>query len=249
VALVTGVGRRAGIGAAVARALTEAGAAVFLTAHPPYDAAMPWKAEPGETAVIAAELRAAGALAAWAPADLSDPAAPAALFDAAEAALGPVDILVNNAAYSVRADLSATTPELLDAHYTVNIRGTTLLCAEFARRHNGARPGGRIVNLTSGQGLHPMPAELPYVLTKAAVEALTVNLAPALAPLGITVNAVDPGPTDTGWMTEEFRRELVMASPRGRVGTPEDAARLVLFLASDAAEWVTGQIMRSRGGL
>lgn len=93
-----------------------------------------------------------------------------------------------------------------------------------------------------------MPGKLPYVATKGAIEAFTVTLAAELAPRGITVNAVDPGPTDTGWMTEELRRELSQHAPMGRVGEPEDVARLIRFLASEDAGWVTGQVIHSRGG-
>jgi 3-oxoacyl-[acyl-carrier protein] reductase len=93
-----------------------------------------------------------------------------------------------------------------------------------------------------------MPGKLPYIATKGAIEAFTVTLAAELAPRGITVNAVDPGPTDTGWMSEEQRRELSLRTPMGRVGQPEDAARLIRFLASEDAGWVTGQVIHSRGG-
>jgi 3-oxoacyl-[acyl-carrier protein] reductase len=93
-----------------------------------------------------------------------------------------------------------------------------------------------------------MPEELAYAATKGAIEAFTVTLAAEVGHKGITVNAVDPGPTDTGWMTEELKRELAAKFPSGRVGEPEDAARLVAFLASDEARWITGQIIHSEGG-
>ena len=93
-----------------------------------------------------------------------------------------------------------------------------------------------------------MPGKLAYVTTKGAIEAFTVTLAVEVAPRGITVNAVDPGPTDTGWMTEEIKRELLPRFPMGRIGQAADAARLIAFLASEDAQWVTGQIIRSTGG-
>ncbi len=93
-----------------------------------------------------------------------------------------------------------------------------------------------------------MVGELAYIATKGAVEALTVTLAAELAGRGITVNAVDPGPTDSGWMTAEVKQELLTLSSRGRLGLPADAARLVAFLASDEAAWISGQIIHSRGG-
>jgi 3-oxoacyl-[acyl-carrier protein] reductase len=93
-----------------------------------------------------------------------------------------------------------------------------------------------------------MPDELAYAASKGAIEAFTVSLSPALAPLGITVNAVNPGPTDSGWMTDEIRAALLPRFPFGRIGTPEDAASLVAFLASEAAGWITGQVIHSEGG-
>lgn len=179
--------------------------------------------------------------------DLSQPDAAATLFDYVEAALGQVDILINNAAYSTPCTLEALTATTLDQHYAVNVRATALLSAEFAKRLPEGS-SGRIINLTSGQGLAAMPDELAYATTKGAVDAFTLSLSRALAPRSITVNAVDPGPTDSGWMTEELKTELTARAPMGRVGTPADIARLVCFLASDEAAWITGQVIRSRGG-
>jgi len=161
--------------------------------------------------------------------------------------LGAPSILVNNAAVSINDSFETITAEGLDAHYTVNVRATALLSAEFARRYKGG-PGGRIINLTSGQSLGPMPGELSYVATKGAIEAFTRTLAAEVAHKGITVNAVNPGPTDTGWMTEELKRNLLPKFPMGRVGQPADAARLIAFLASDEAAWITGQVIHSEGG-
>jgi 3-oxoacyl-[acyl-carrier protein] reductase len=127
------------------------------------------------------------------------------------------------------------------------MRGAFLLTVKFARRFS-EKSGGRILNLTSGQSLMPMPGELAYAATKGAIEAFTVSLSAELAPRGITVNAVDPGATDTGWMTEQVKQELLPRFPQGRIGQPEDAARLVAFLASDEAAWITGQVLHSRGG-
>ena len=93
-----------------------------------------------------------------------------------------------------------------------------------------------------------MTGELAYAATKGAISAFTLSLSAELAPLGITVNAVNPGPTDTGWMNEEIKQELLPKFPSGRIGIPEDAARLVAFLASEEAEWITGQVLNSEGG-
>jgi 3-oxoacyl-[acyl-carrier protein] reductase len=146
----------------------------------------------------------------------------------------------------VNADYRTLDAASLDAHYAVNVRATVLLSVEFARRYRGG-PGGRIISLSSGQGVGPMPGELPYATTKGAIEAFTSSLAPDVSSLGITVNAVDPGGTDTGWMTEELKAHIRNDLGFGRIGLPEDAARLILFLASDAGAWITGQTIHSRG--
>ena len=102
--------------------------------------------------------------------------------------------------------------------------------------------------MVSGQDKGPMPGELAYVATKGAISAFTVSLAAEVASLGITVNAVDPGPTDSGWMTREVKDFLLPKFPMGRIGQPEDVARVVAFLASEDAQWITGQIIHSDGG-
>lgn len=248
VALVTGVSRKQGIGAEIAYSLAQAGANVFTTYYRPYDALMPWGSNNNQAEEIITTLRSYGVAAAGFEADLTDICVPKQLFDRVEAALGAVDILINNAAYDEQVNIYSLSADLLDTHYAVNVRGATLLCQEFAQRHDG-RNAGRIINLTSGQSLAPMPENLPYALTKGAIEALTISLSATLASKGITVNAVDPGATDTGWMNADIRNQLATKSPFGRVGTPEDAAQIVLFLASAQAQWITGQIIRSRGGL
>jgi 3-oxoacyl-[acyl-carrier protein] reductase len=109
------------------------------------------------------------------------------------------------------------------------------------------RLSGRIIGVSSGQDWGPMPGELAYAATKGAMEAFTLSLASELAPLGITVNAVDPGATDTGWMTEQMRREWSVPSGVVKINQPEDAARVIVFLASDAARHLTGQVLHARG--
>jgi 3-oxoacyl-[acyl-carrier protein] reductase len=247
IAIVTGAGRRQGIGAAICRALAAAGADICFTHWQAYDDAMAWGADADGPRLLRDELLGLGVRCEAVALDLGDPASAAWLLDEVERRLGPPSILVNNATHSTNDGYERLDAATLDAHYAVNMRGTFLLSVEFVRRWPGG-DGGRIINLTSGQSLGPMPDELAYAATKGAVEAFTVSLAAGVASRGITVNAVDPGPTDTGWMTEELRRTLLDRFPRGRIGQPEDAARLVAFLATDAARWITGQVIHSEGG-
>ncbi len=246
VALVTGATRRIGIGAAVCRALAELGADIFFTYWLAYDRAM-YDADTGDPALLRDELRALGVRCEMAAVNLSAPDVPAALLDDAERRLGPLSILVNNAAYSTSDGYERLDAATLYAHYAVNIRATLLLSTLFARRFSGDG-GGRIISLTSGQSRGPMPSELAYIATKGAIEAFTVSLADAVAARGITVNAVNPGPTDTGWMTPQVTEALLPRFPLGRIGQPEDVARLIAFLAGDAASWITGQVLHSEGG-
>lgn len=247
-ALVTGASRSGGIGAASCRALAQAGIDIFFTYWSPYDSKMPWGVEEDEPGQLQKELQAMGIRCEHLMLDLSGVDAPQRIMDTVEERLGTPSILVNNATHDdTDAPFDQLDAPTLDAYYAVNIRGTILLSVEFARRFS-LPSGGRIINLTSGQGRGAMPGKLAYIATKGAVDAFTITLAVEVAPRGITVNAVDPGPTDTGWMTEEVKRELLPRFPMGRLGQPEDAVRLIAFLASEDAGWVTGQIIRSTGG-
>jgi 3-oxoacyl-[acyl-carrier protein] reductase len=249
VALVTGASRRIGIGAAIARRLAGAGADLLLHAWARHDAEQPWGADADGPPELAAELRALGRRVELAEADFADPDAPAALVRAANDALGPVDILVANHARSTPwAPLAEITAAEIDAAYAVNTRATLLLVQAYAAQRDDARPGGRVVLFTSGQGDGPMPDELPYAASKGALAQVTASLAKTLAPRGVTVNCVNPGPTDTGWAGEELTRAALPRLPFGRWGEPDDAARLVLWLASDDGRWMTGQVLTSDGG-
>ena len=247
VALVTGVSRRIAIGAAVARRLAADGAAVVLHSWSPHDAEQPWGDDPGGPESIVAQIEAAGGRAVHVAADLADPDAPARLVAAARAAFGHVDVLVANHARSSRQNLEQLTAAELDASYAVNTRASLLLAQAFAGQHDG-RPGGRVLFFTSGQYHGAMPEELPYIASKGALHQVTRSLAAHLMPRGITVNCVDPGPTDTGYADDASRAAVAAANPGGRWGTPEDAARLVAWLVSDESGWVTGQVIASDGG-
>jgi 3-oxoacyl-[acyl-carrier protein] reductase len=253
IAIVTGASRKIGIGAAVARTLAAAGADIFLTYFLPYDADQPWRSQPQEVEDLLAHLHSLGVRAYGLEANLTQPTAPAHIFDAVEGLLGKAAILVNNATHSENGDIHALDAAQLDRHYAVNVRGMALLCQEFVRRwpgdqHDRSDQHGRIINMSSGQGAGPMPDELAYIATKGAVEAFTTSLAAGVAHLGITVNAIDPGPVDTGWMDAELKARLVAQAPLGRVGLPQDIASLICFLAAPQADWITGQVIHARGG-
>jgi 3-oxoacyl-[acyl-carrier protein] reductase len=245
-ALVTGVSRRIGIGWAIAHRLGELGASLSVAGWRAHDAGQPWGADPGDPV---AELRAAlpGTAIHAAEHDLADPQAPGRCVAEAAEALGHVDVLVANHAHSSAQALGELDAAEIDRALAVNVRATLLLVQAFAARHDG-RPGGRVLYLTSGQHRGPMPAELPYIAGKGALHQLTPSLAAALAPRGITVNCVDPGATDTGYAPPDAHAAVLAQEPMGRWGEPADAARLIGFLATDDARWITGQVIASTGG-
>jgi 3-oxoacyl-[acyl-carrier protein] reductase len=246
VALVTGATRSIGIGAAICRRLADAGADIAFTHFLSYDREMYQSPENGP-AELQRELEGMGVRVASMDIDLSKPGVAAPLFDQVNQALGPVDILVNNAAYSTHDAWDTLTEASWDMHMGVNARATAMLTVEFARRFDKGG-GGRVVNFSSGQHLGPMPNELAYAGSKGAIIAFSTSIAPDLARRGITINVVNPGPTDTGWMTEEIVAAVTANTPSGRPGEPDDAARLVSWLVSDEARWVTGQVINSEGG-
>ncbi|WP_314413880.1 SDR family oxidoreductase [Streptomyces sp. DSM 40484] len=256
-ALVTGTGRRAGIGHAVARRLAAYGASVYLHHHVPHDAAMPWGADRPEEA--AAEVREAlgdpGARVVHGPGDLSVPDAPAELIArAADALGGRLDILVANHALSGSdGPLDALDAAMLDAHWAIDTRSVILLVQAYVRlRATSSSPasgGGRVVMMTSGQDIAGgMPGEIAYALQKGALASVTRSLATTLAAHGVTVNTVNPGPVDTGYLTGEAYAAVASMFPGGRWGMPDDPARLIAWLATDEARWITGQVIDSEGG-
>ena len=180
-------------------------------------------------------------------ADLGDAAAPHRVMSMALDAFGHVNVLVANHGRSSQQDLFALTAAELDESFAVNARATLLLARHFAEQHRGGLVG-HVVLFTSGQCHGAMPQELPYIASKAVVQQLTAALAVELAPRGITVNCVNPGPNDTGYAVGDLHDEVDRAIPGGRWGRPEDTARLVSWLASAESSWVTGQTIASDGG-
>ncbi len=247
VALVTGVSRRAGIGFAIAKRLASLGADLCVQSFAKYDSAQPWGADKDGPESLARELEALGVRVFSVTADLAEPDAPERVVAEACRALGRLDILVANHTHSAGSDLESLRAEDIDRHLHVNVRATLLLVRAFAARHDG-RAGGRVVLLTSGQDRGPMPGELAYAASKGALSSLVPSLSAHLAHRGVTVNAVNPGATDTGWATPDLYRDVLAQEPQGRWGAPDDAARLIAWLATDDARWVTGQVIHSTGG-
>jgi 3-oxoacyl-[acyl-carrier protein] reductase len=251
-ALITGVSRRTGIGYAVARRLAALGASLYLHHYLPHDRDQPHGADPGGTGAVVAGVRAAlagpGASVYDRQLDLGFPDAPGQLIQAAAEACGHLDILVCNQARSGGdGPLGALDAAQLDAHWAVNTRSSILLAQGFAAQHDG-RPGGRVIFMTSGQDLGPMPGEVAYAASKGALASVTKTVADQLADQQITVNAVNPGPVDTGYATGEAYEAVRRRFPQQRWGRPDDPARLIAWLVTDEAMWITGQVISTEGG-
>lgn len=285
VALITGGNNPHGIGAATAKAFAVQGVAVFIHYFRQLaDTSQQSKDEsaepdgPGLDFYLAMQAKSAdeivqairdqgGRAESW-ESDLADAAAVPELFDRAEQALGPVEILVNNAAdYEADTFLpesslergeralwpegpitSTVTAASHDRHFAVNTRAAALMTAEFARRHvQGGRRWGRIINV-SADCAWGCPGEISYRASKYALESYSRSAAAELGPFGITVNIVSPGPVQTGYISPDIERKLVADIPLRRVGRPEDIADVIVFLASEQAGWVTGQLLVVHGG-
>ncbi len=231
-ALVTGASR--GIGAAIARALDRAGARVALAARDRQALDEVAAGLANDPVVLEA--------------DLARPEAPGTLAAAAVAALGRVDVLVNNAAAAHRAPTAGLTADVVDAMYAVNVRAPLLLIAALL-------PDVRtIVNLSSVSGLVGTPNRAAYAATKGAVDAFTRSLAAELGPAGIRVNSVAPGAVDTAlWARNREVPGIVERiedqTPLRRWAAPDDIADVVVILASDAARFVTGETISADGGM
>jgi 3-oxoacyl-[acyl-carrier protein] reductase len=245
VALITGVSRRVGVGAAVARRFAAAGYQLLLTGLPSYDAAQPYGGDPDGVSGLLTDLDGA---AGYVSVDLGEPAGPAEVVTAATQRYGAIDALVVVHTYSTHTPLGSFDAAEIDRHLAVNVRATMLLVEAFAKVYDEQRGHGRVVLFTSGQRLGPMVDELAYAASKAGVEVLARNFSHLLAARGVTVNCVNPGPTDTGWADRDVFEHVRQRFPTGHWGRPDDAARLVEWLCSPAAAWITGQVIDSEGG-
>lgn len=254
VALVTGA--NSGIGEVIAKTLAAQDARVVLhyLAEPrlkPEVGKTFELAVPGEEAAhrVRSEIIAQGGRAEIFPGDLTDPEFPRKIFDFAEGFFGPVSILVNNAAHcELPDDLTTATQNSFLNTFLVNACGPVLLVRELAGRlKKQGRNDGRVVNIsTDGAGC--FPGQIHYGASKAALEAYTRSLAVELGPMRITVNTVAPGPIQTGWIDEGLEKKVLPTIPLGRLGRPRDIADAVLFLVSEQASWITGQVIKVDGG-
>jgi len=234
-ALITGVSRPNAIGWAIADRLLSTDWQISSCGWPEHDAEQHIEVDP--TIVPADEFH-------WSPADFADATAPEASVDAHVRRFGGLDAVVATHARSVDQDLDAVTGAELDASFAVNTRATILLVQAAARV--GVR---RVVLFTTGVHQGPMPSEIPYVTSKAALQGITATLAAALAPGGATVNCVNPGPNDTGWADATTKRAIAERMPLApRWGAPSDVVDLVAFLLSDQGGWITGQTIDCDGG-
>jgi 3-oxoacyl-[acyl-carrier protein] reductase len=236
-AIVTGASQ--GIGAAIARRLAADGFATIVN----------YATNVKEAEAVVAAIRGAGGRAEAIKADVADPAAMRALFTQAEGVFGLIDVLVNNAGISSTAPIAEVTDEDYQRLIAVNLTGTFNGMREAARR---MRDGGRIINLSTSIIGHYLPAHGVYAATKAAVEAMTHVLAKEFGARGVTVNAVAPGPVATALFLNgrppSVIQRLVGDIPLGRLGEPEDIARVVSFLASPESFWINGQVIKANGG-
>lgn len=245
-ALVTGVGRRQGLGAAIVTRLAETGWDVAFTYWTPYDAKMPWGEDSSTPEELSSTLAELGVASASLEANLAEPSAAATIFDRTEAAFSrQVTALVMAHAESVASGLLDTSLESFERHFTVNARAGWLLIRAYAKRFTGPYGSGRIISLTSDHTVR----NLPYGASKGALDRITLAAAQELGGLGVTANVVNPGPIDTGWMTDRDREALVKATPLGRLGTPRECAHLVAFLCSPEGGWINSQLLYSNGGL
>jgi len=243
-ALVTGVSRRAGIGFAVCRRLLTDGVAVVGHGWGAHDRQQPWGGDAADE--VSAELEALGRFH-YVEGDLALAEEPAVVVARAVDLVGPLDALVANHARSSAMTLTETTAAELDASWAVNVRSTLLLVQAFAAKQTPGRPG-RVLLFTSGQHLAAMASEVPYAITKGAIQQMTLTLSDALIDQGITVNAINPGPVDTGWATPELAEQVGRALPRGRWTTPAEVAEVVAWLISDDAALITGQTINTEAG-
>ncbi|MEJ1963236.1 MAG: glucose 1-dehydrogenase [Gammaproteobacteria bacterium] len=241
VAIVTGASK--GIGAGIARSLGEAGASVVVNYA---------SSREGADKVVA-QIKEAGGKAVAVQGDVSKAADVKRIFDETKKAFGSLDVLVNNAGVYAFGSLESVSETDYRRHFDINVLGT-LLATQESLNHFGPN-GGSVINISSVTSANPVPNALVYSASKAAVDSITRSLATELGPRKIRVNTIAPGGVETegthrlGVIGSDFEKQLVAATPLGRIGQPDDIARLAVYLASEDAAWVTGERITASGGL
>ena len=258
VALITGTNNPQGIGAATALAFAREGAKLVLVYKKeprPFDESKTgqngtdryFAANAGSADAVAARLRELGADFMILESDVSDEEAVKKIYAAARERYGRVDILVNNAAGCDMEGVDTIekiTRSVIDDTFAVNVRGSLLMIREFVAQRGGY---GRIINIST-DAAQVFAGQIAYGASKATLEALTRSIALEVGPYGITVNCVAPGPTQTGWIDPELEEQVRPLIPLGELIQPEDIAAAILFLASEQARMVTGQVIKVSGG-
>ncbi len=266
IVLVTGANH--GIGAATALAFAKEGVKVFITyfriVRKGRNDTEEYKNSQAKNAdEIVMQIKSFGGMVESLEIDLAKPSSIPVLFNEAETKIGPVDILVNNAAYCVpdTFEINKNTAEEStgmasssfsaanhDSHFAVNSRAVALMMEEYFLRYTKRNAQwGRIINVST-DAADCFPTEISYGASKAALESYSRSAAVELGKFGITVNVVAPGPIQTGWMSRQVEEIQAKNSPLGRAGKPEDVADVIVFLASQQARWLTGQLLYVGGG-
>ncbi len=245
IALITGASRKIGIGSAISKKLAEAGWDIAITYWQPYDKSMEWGSDPSDIDSTVTTIQKTGARVVSIESDLSDIEAPTRIFNQIENTIGSVTALIINHCHCIESDILSTTIDSFDLHFAVNVRAAWLLIKEFSSRYKNENGKGRIISITSDH----TAGNLPYGASKGAMDRIVLAAAWEFRSKGITANVINPGATDTGWMTEDLKSEVKRITLLNRIGLPQDCANLVCFLCTKEGGWINAQLLYSNGGL